>query len=561
MHLSLRILLCASVVTCAGCSTQKKQQTMSPLEAKIARFAPTVITADTSRLSPGDRAALRTLIAATPLIDELYLRQAWSGNPALCERLKADTTTEGRERLRYFLINMGPWSRLDHDEPFVDGVPPLRPPGANYYPEGMTKEAFEAWLPTLTPEQQRQATGFFTTIRRSDGGMTVVPYSREYGDALSRLAPALREAAALTDNPSLKDYLLKRADAFLSNDYYASDIAWMHLDSPLDVTIGPYEVYLDELFNYKAAFEAFITLRNDEETANLARFSTYLQEIENNLPIAPKYRNPKLGTLAPIRVVDEIAIGGESRAGIQTAAFNLPNDERVTREVGSKRVMLRNVQEAKFQKVLIPISRIALDRTQQPLVTFEPFFTHILAHELMHGLGPHSIVVRGRTTTVRQEMKELGSALEEAKADVAGLFALQFLIDRGILPRSMEQEMYATFLAGIFRTLRFGIAEAHGRGMALQCNFFWDRGGIAYDDSAGAFSVNPAAMKDAVKQLTGEIMTIQAEGNYSGASELLERYGTIRPQMQRTLGKLAGIPVDIRPIFPLAGEAVPATEQ
>jgi hypothetical protein len=563
MHQSIRSLFCAFIVVVyAGCSAPKQQHTMTPLEAKSARFTPTVITADTTRLSPGDRRALHALIAVTPMIDQLYLRQSWSGSEALRERLKADTSPEGRERLTYFLINMGPWSRLDHDEPFIEGVPPQPPPGANYYPEGMTKEEFATWLSTLKPDQHRDATGFFTTIRRNDSGaLTIVPYNKEYSDVLLRLAPALREAAAMTDNPSLKDYLLKRADAFMSNDYYESDIAWMRLDSPIDITIGPYEVYMDELFNYKAAFEAFITLRNDEETAKLARFATYLQEIEDHLPIAPKYRNPKLGALAPISVVDEVAIGGESRAGVQTAAFNLPNDERVTREVGSKRVMLRNVQEAKFQKVLIPISRIAIDPTQQHLVKFDHFFTHILAHELMHGLGPHSIVVRGRPTNVRKEMKELGSALEEAKADVAGLFALQYLIDKGTLPASMEQELYATFLAGIFRTLRFGSGDAHGKGMALQCNYFWDRGGIAYNESTGVFSVNVPAMKEAVAKLTGQIMTLQAEGNYGGARELLEHFGTIRPAMQRTLDKLSTIPVDIRPLFPLAGDPIPAPAQ
>ncbi len=562
MYHSLRILLGASlVIAWVGCSTPKQQQTMTPLGAQIARFAPTVITADTSRLSPGDRRALHALIAVTPMIDQLYLRQSWSGNEALRDKLNADTSPEGRERLTYYLINMGPWSKLDHDEPFIPGVPPHRPPGANYYPEGMTKEEFAKWLSTIPAIQHKDATGFFTTIRRTDSGsMTIVPYSKEYSDILLRLAPALREAAAMTDNATLKDYLLKRADALLSNDYYESDIAWMHLDSPIDVTIGPYEVYMDELFNYKAAFEAFITLRNEEETAKLARFASYLQEIENNLPIAPKYRNPKLGALAPIRVVDEVAIGGESRAGVQTAAFNLPNDERVTREVGSKRVMLRNVQEAKFNTVLIPVSRVAVDPGQQNLIKFEHFFTHILAHELMHGLGPHSIVVHGRATTVRQEMKELGSALEEAKADVSGLFALQYLIDKGILPQSSEPEIYATFLAGIFRTLRFGSGDAHGKGMALQCNYFWDRGGISYNETTGVFSVNVPSMKEAVKQLTGEIMTIQAEGNYGAARELLEHYAVIRPQMQRTLDKLSGIPVDIRPVFPLAGDPVPAQE-
>ena len=328
----------------------------------------------------------------------------------------------------------------------------------------------------------------------------------------------------------------------------------MDLDSPIEPTIGPYEVYMDNLFNYKAAFESFIALRNDEETNKLATFSKNLQDVENNLPIKPKYRNPKLGASAPIRVVDEVLVGGEARAGVQTAAYNLPNDERVTSEKGSKRVMLRNVQEAKFQKVLVPISRVAVDAAQQSLVAFEPFFTHILAHELMHGLGPHTIVVDGKQTTVRQQMKELGSALEEAKADISGLFALQFLIDKGVVAKSVEEPMYITYLAGTFRSVRFGINDAHGKGMVLQFNYLMDLGAIQYDAATATFKVNMASMKVAAQKLTGEIMTIQAEGSYEKAKALFEKYVIIRPEMKTVLDKLTTIPTDIAPTYPLAAQ-------
>ena len=362
----------------------------------------------------------------------------------------------------------------------------------------------------------------------------------------------LHEAALLTTNASLRTFLNTRADAFLSNDYYESDVAWMDLDSPIEPTIGPYEVYMDGLFNYKAAFEAYITLRNDEETAKLVRFSGLLQEIEDNLPINPAYRNPKLGAAAPIRVVDEIAIGGESRAGVQTAAFNLPNDERVVAEKGSKRVMLKNVQEAKFQAILTPIAERVIDPSQRSRIAFEPFFTHILAHELMHGLGPHSIRVNGTATTVRATMKELSSALEEAKADAAGLFALQYLIDHGKLDKAMEEPMYITFLAGVFRSIRFGINEAHGRGMALQFNYLFDKGAFTYDEPSATFLVKIDKIKDAVRSLTGEIMTIQAEGSYEKAKNLLDTYAVLRAPMQHALERLGDIPVDIAPHFPLA---------
>jgi hypothetical protein len=305
---------------------------------------------------------------------------------------------------------------------------------------------------------------------------------------------------------------------------------------------------MDEFFNYKAAFEAFITIRNDPETAKLAQFSSHLQEIENALPIAEKYKNRSLGAMAPIRVVDQVAVGGESRGGVQTAAFNLPNDERVVTLKGSKRVMLRNVQQAKFNSILKPIAGMALDAPSQQHVRFDPFFTHILAHELMHGLGPHAITVAGEATTVRKAMKEVGSAFEEAKADVAGLFALQYLIDRGVLEKKMEREMYVTFLASAFRSLRFGVHEAHGKGMALQINYMMAAKAFVYDETTGTFSVDIPRAKDAVKKLTGEIMTIQAVGDYAKAKEMLTRLSVLEPAVERTLAKLSSIPVDIVPV-------------
>jgi hypothetical protein len=475
-------------------------------------------------------------------MDRLYLRQAWAGNEDLLKKLEQDSSPEGADRLRYFQINMGPWSRLDKNEAFVPGAPSPKPPYANYYPEDMTKEEFTAWLATLPQEEQKQATGFFTVIRREpDRRLKMVPYNVEYKNLLESAAQLLREAAEATDNPGLRIFLTKRADAFLSNDYYDSDLAWMDLDSPLEPTIGPYEVYMDELFNYKAAFEAFITLRNDAETAKLARFSEHLQEIENNLPIEDRYKNPKLGSMAPIRVVDQVTLGGEARAGVQTAAFNLPNDERVTAQKGSKRVMLKNVQQAKFEKILKPVAGFAIDATQQTLISFEPFFTHILAHELMHGLGPHNISLKGKPTTVRQAMKELSSALEEAKADVAGLFALQHLIDTGVLPKETEQKMYVTFLAGVFRSVRFGITEAHGQA-------------FEYNETTGTFRVNFDMIKDAVRNLTREIMTIQAEGDYERARLLLLKYATVGIPLQRTLDKMNSVPVDIVPVSAEEGQ-------
>ena len=523
------------------------------LAARIGRFAPTDITADASHLSGGDRKALDKLIQAAKLLNPLFLRQVWSGNEALLKKLEADTSHEGRDRLHYFMINKGPWSRLDKNEPFIDGVPREKPPRAGFYPDDITKDEFNAWVATLSEQDKQRATGFFTVIRRgADGKLKIVPYHEEYREFLEPAAKLLREAAELTTNQTLKNFLTKRADAFMSDDYYTSDVAWMDLDAPLDVTIGPYETYEDELFGYKAAFEAFITLRDEAESAKLVKFGGYLQELENNLPIDPRYRNPKLGAASPIRVVDNVFCSGDGNRGVQTAAFNLPNDEKVVKEKGSKRVMLKNVQEAKFNKALVPISRIVMDPSQQSQISFDAFFTHILCHELMHGLGPHEIKVGGRDTNVRKELKQLYSALEEAKADITGLWALQYLIDHGGIDPAMERDLYTTYLASSFRSVRFGINEAHGKGQAMQFNYLLDEGAITMNDAAGTFGIDTTKIKEAVRKLASEILTIEAEGSYEEAKALLDKYGVIRSAMQKALDKLGDVPVDIEPNFTLA---------
>lgn len=524
-----------------------------PLAAKISRFAPTEITADASGLSENDRKALDKIIEAARYMDAIFLRQVWSGNVELKKKLEADTSPAGRERLHYFNINVGPWARLDEDEAFIEGAPKEKPLQAGFYPDDITKEEFEAWAQGLPEAERKKAIGFFHTIRRdSDGKLKAVPYNEEYREFLEPAARLLREAAELTTNQTLKNYLTKRADAFISNDYYASDVAWMELDSPIDVTIGPYETYEDKLFGYKAAFEAYVTLRDEGESAKLAKFSGYLQELEDNLPIDARYRNPKLGAAAPIRVVDEVLASGDGNRGVQTAAFNLPNDERVVKEKGSKRVMLKNVQEAKFNKTLIPISKVVLDPAEQSHVSFDSFFTHILAHELLHGIGPHNIKVGGRDTTVRQELKELASAMEEAKADITGLWAMQYLMDKGMIDAQMEQSLYTTYLASAFRSVRFGITGAHGKGMALQFNYLVDEGGIKVDEAKGTFSIDRSRIKEAVRKLTHDILTLQAEGSYEKAKAMLDKYGVIRPPMQKALDKLSDVPVDIEPKFTLA---------
>ena len=548
-HLCLTALLLLSALACKKSEPSREQLEMT-LAQKIARFAPAAVSADLSSLKPNDAKALQKIIEAARLMDEIYFRQIRQNNPDILKQLKADRSETGKERLQYFLMNMGPWSQLDDGSAFLDGIPARQPEQAEYYPDDMTREEFNTWLSTLDENTKEQAAGFFTVIRRDDRRkLKVVPYSEESHTWLGPAAKLLEEAAKFTGSPSLKKFLRARAAAFLNNDYYASDIAWMELDAPVDVTIGPYETYMDGMFNYKAAFEAFVTLRDDAETQKLAKFSSFLQEIENNLPLDPEYRNPKLAALSPIRVVDLIYASGEGNRGVQTAAFNLPNDERIVREKGSKRVLLKNMQEAKFKNVLVPISKIVLDSAQTNFVSFDAFFTHILAHELMHGLGPHSMKIKGKPTSVRKELKEIYSPLEEAKADITGLFALQYLIDKGVLDKKLEKEMYVTFLASMFRSVRFGINEAHGKGAALQFNYLTLEGAVTIDEIKGTFIIDPDKAKDAVKKLTGEILTLQAEGSYKKGLALLDRFAIIHPAMQRALDKLNGIPVDISPAF------------
>jgi hypothetical protein len=520
---------------------------LSQLKQMSARFAPVKPKYDESSLSAGDRKALAKLVEAARSLNLLFMDQLWSGDRALYQKLQNDTTPLGKERLHYFWLNKGPWSDLDGHKAFLPGVPERKPEGANFYPEDMTRTEFEAWVKTLSPDQRRQAEGFFTVIRRNGKQFTAVPYSEAYAADLKKAAGLLREAAALTDNASLRKFLTLRADAFLSNDYYASDIAWMDLDAPLDITIGPYETYNDELFGYKATFEAYITIRDDKETDRLKDFSSRLQEVENNLPVDARYRNPKLGAFAPIRVVNEVYASGDGAHGVRTAAFNLPNDERVVHEKGSKRVMLKNIQEVKFESTLKPIAARVLPKAGQGLLSFDYFFMHILAHELSHGIGPHQIQVGTRATTPRQEMKELYSAIEEAKADVTGLFMMQYLFDHGMQHGpDAERQLYSTFLASAFRSLRFGLTEAHGKGMALQFNYLTDKGGFVANDD-GTFAVDFTKIKGAVRDLTHDLLTLEATGDYAGAKRMLDSLVVIRPAMQRAIDGLKSIPTDIDP--------------
>jgi hypothetical protein len=512
---------------------------LAELNRMIARFAPAEIRADTSGLAPGDQQALQKLIEAARVIDEIFITQLWSGNAALRKRLSQDESPLGVARLHYFNLNKGPWSDLDDHAAFLPGVPAKKLPGANFYPEDLTRDEFETWVARMPEEQREDARGFFTIIRRTaEKKLYVVPYNSAYEAELEKAARLLEEAAALTPNASLKEFLTLRAKAFLSNDYYESDVAWMKLDAPIDVTIGPYETYNDELFGYKAGFEAYVTLRDDRETAKLKAFADHMQEIENNLPIDARYRNPKLGGLAPIRVVNEVLATGDGAHGVRSAAYNLPNDERIVRAMGSKRVMLKNVQQAKFDQILVPIASRVLPEAARSDLDFDAFFSHILAHEMTHGIGPQN--------GVRQALKELHSAIEEAKADATGLFMLQYLYDRKLMPEA-ERKLYTTYLASSFRTLRFGVHEAHGKGMAMQFNYLSDKGAFVAN-ADGTYAVDFKKIKPAVRDLVHDLLEIEATGDYARAKKMLGELGVLRPPMEHAIDRLKDIPIDIEPV-------------
>ncbi len=551
----------ATAATPVAAAPAPKVATLPELQLMGKRYAPVDLRADVAGLSPGDKAAIIKLIDAARIIDTLQLRQRWEGNEAIWSVLKKDTSPLGKARLDYFWLNKGPWSILDANMSFMPAdykgikVPARKPAGANFYPAGATKAELEAWMNGLAPKDKEEAQWFFTAIRKgADGKFKTVKYSEEYKTELTQLAKLLREAAALTDNASLKKFLTLRADAFLSNDYLASDFAWMDLDSPVDITIGPYETYNDELFGYKAAFEAYVNIRDQKETQKLNFFSKHMQELEDNLPVDKKYRNPKVGALAPMVVVNQVYGAGDGNMGVQTAAYNLPNDERIISQRGSKRVMLKNIQEAKFKSTLTPIARLVLRPEAQADVDFDSFFTHILAHEITHGLGPHITRNKGKTSTPRQDLKETYSTIEEAKADMAGLWALAYMMDKGQLKDTLgqgeaaERKLYNTFLASAFRTLHFGLTDSHARGMAIQLNYLLDKGGfVSHGD--GTFSTDFKKIKQAVIDLNREFLTIEATGDYARASGMMAKYVVIRPDVQKALDKMKSVPNDIRPRF------------
>jgi hypothetical protein len=514
---------------------------------RMAQLPRTVIDYDRSLLDDNERQVVAKLIEASKLIDEIYWRQVAEENPAMREQL----AKSGGAAYDYFIANKGPWDRLQNDAPFIGTA--KKPEGAALYPADITKQEFESYV-AAHPAQKEELQGLFTVVRRDGTNLVAIPYSAFYKDFLDPAAAKLREAAAITNDPTLKRFLNLRADAFTSGDYRESDMAWMDLAGNIEVVIGPYEVYEDNLFNYKTSFESFVTVVDKPESAKLAAYAHALPDMERNLPEPEQYKNPNRGSESPIKVVQEIYTAGDARRGVQTAAFNLPNDEVVREKKGSKKVLLKNVMDAKFRQSGKPIAMRVLDPSLTSLVSFDAFFNHVLFHELSHGLGPGFLTQPdGKRVEVRIPLKELYSTIEECKADVLGIWNLIYAQQHGLVTAFDERQLLATYAGLMFRSTRFGVGEAHGRGTAIQWNWLRERGAVT-PVAGGKYTVDFAKSRDAVRDLATELLTIEATGDYARAKTLLDRYGKETPEMAAVNATLKDIPVDITPVFAAAGE-------
>ncbi|MEN8191879.1 MAG: peptidase [Bacteroidota bacterium] len=541
------ILIGMISLTLFNCGDSKKEKEMAELKDKIDQYVKTELKFDEALLDSNQKVVVEKLFKAAKIIDEIFLDQVYSKNNELKEKLAQSDDELDKQILEYFTINFGPFDRLDHDKPFFGDNE--KPNGANFYPEDMSKEEFENFIKN-NPDKEAEFTSEFTVIRRENDTLNAIPYTEYYKEQLTEITKLMNEAAEYADNRSLKKYLVTRALAFQTNDYYNSDMAWMDLkDHTIEIVIGPYEVYEDAMFNYKAAFECFLTLVDPESTNKLKTFANYLDDMENNLPIPDKHKNFERGSDSPIMVVQEVYSSGDTKAGVQTLAFNLPNDERVRKAKGSKKVMIKNMHEAKFEKLLKPISEIVIDSSQSDFITFDAFFNHTLMHEMSHGLGPGYIKINGKETEVKKELKETYSTIEECKADILGMFNNKFMIVNGVYPESFDKEMWVTFLAGIFRSVRFGINEAHGGGNAIIYNYMLENGAYEFDKESEKVKVNLEKAYPVLKELATKVLMIQATGDYEGAKELKAKYAVASESMKILVEKLKVLPVDINPQF------------
>jgi hypothetical protein len=544
----MRNILLAGLLLATAAAPAIAAEPAYDLAASRAKIARIEMRPDTSYLSAEERHVVNLLIQAANHMSEIYLRQNYAANPQVRRAIASGKRADQAQLLDMFDLYFGPWDDLAEGQAFWGTKP--KPPGAGFYPEDLTKAEFEAYL-AAHPAEKAALISPYTVVRRDGAKLVATPYSKAYAEWLEPAARTLEQAAAITTNPSLKRFLTLRAKAFRTDDYYESELAWMDLkDTPIEVAIGPYETYTDELYGAKTAFEAFITLRNPQASAALDKYKRYLRDMEANLPVEEKYKNFQRGFESPIAVVDQIHGGGDNVPGVQTVAFNLPNDERVREAKGAKKVILANVLGAKYRGILKPMAALVLVPDQARLVTEKYMANETLFHELSHSLGPGSIVKDGRKTSVDKELKELASGLEEAKADVMGAWNILFMMDKGELPAAERAELYPTYVAGLFRAMRFGIDAAHGKGAAAQYRFLREHDAIDWDAGAERFRVNDAKMKDGMAALVAAIVKLQGDGDYEGVKAFYAKYAVLDAEAQAVIASTASIPVDIQPIYP-----------
>jgi hypothetical protein len=535
---------CRPTADDAGVGTMSAADTvLRPVPGAVARglaqYTTVTLATDTAALSPKERQMIPLLVEAAKLMDEVYWREVYGDEQRLLAALPDDSSR------RYAEINYGPWDRLANDSAWVQGVGP-RPPGARFYPADITKEEFDAAVAAGPAARADSLKSLYTVVRRDSArGLVAVPYSREFATQHQRAAELLRQAAALAEDAGLQRYLTLRADALLSDDYRASDLAWMDMkDNVLDVVIGPIEVYDDQLYGYKAAHEAFVLVKDTAWSQRLARYSALLPALQRGLPVDERFRRETPGTDSDLNAYDAVYYAGQANSGSKTIAINLPNDEQVQLQKGTRRLQLKNAIRAKFDAILMPIARELIGPDQLPQVTFDAFFENVMFHEVAHGLGiKNTVTGKG---TVRDALKERYSALEEGKADILGLYMVQALDRQGELGQHELRDNYVSFLASLFRSVRFGASNAHGRANLAAFNFLAEQGAFARDAS-GHWRVDVPKFEAAMTALTRTIITLQGTGDYAGVGAFEAKYGVVGPELRADLDRLdaKGIPVDI----------------
>ncbi|WP_417317426.1 dipeptidyl-peptidase 3 family protein [Emcibacter sp.] len=528
----LALISCGQSEQETGADTTTQAWVSEQAEKRADIYAPYSLTADLSSFSSNQKEMLKLLIDASRTMDELFWRQAYGDKNTL---LDTDLPEDAK---RFVRLNYGPWDRLDGDKPFLTGVG-KKPLGARFYPEDMTKEEFEAW-------DNPDKAGLYSLVRRDQqGNLTLVPYHQEYAADLGKVADELRAAADLAQNAEFANYLRMRADALLSDDFQPSDMAWMDMKSnPVELVIGPIETYEDMLFGYRAAYESYVLIKDMAWSDRLSKYTAFLPELQRGLPVAEAYKAETPGTDSDLNAYDVIYYAGHSNAGSKTIAINLPNDEEVQLAKGTRRLQLKNAMKAKFDKIMLPIADVLITPEQRKHVTFNAFFANTMFHEVAHGLGIKN-TLNGKGT-VRTALKETASPLEEGKADILGLYMVSRLHEKGELPEGQLMDYYTTFLAGIFRSVRFGASSAHGRANMVRFNYFKEAGAFSRDE-AGHYRINFEAFEKAVAGLSELILTLQGDGNYEGAKKLLAEKGVVPDDLAGDLARLgkAEIPVDV----------------